>query len=109
VLAIGGDGSSSIGCVDVGGNSCLKCVSLAQQWKISSTPLYAPFVDPKARAVAPPQMQLVPSVLVEVDGSASGIVGLLGVISAAEDIAAVGVGLDTSGVAGYLYKCHVGN
>ena len=44
LLAIGGDGSSSIGCVNVGGNSgssCLKCVSLAQQWKISP-PLLIP-------------------------------------------------------------------
>ena len=64
---------------------------------------HVPLVDPEAHAVAPPQMQSVVSVgtsvsvLVEVDGSASSIVGLLVVISievsAVKDVAAVCVGL----------------
>ena len=97
VLVIGDDGSSSSGCVDVGvgGNSdssSPKCVSPAQQWN-GTTPL--------------PQMESVVSVDTSVSvlhGSASDIVGLLVVVSievsAAEDVAAVGVGLDASGVAG---------
>ena len=65
--------------------------------------------------MTPPQMQSVVSADTSVSvlaGSASGIVGLLVVVSievsAAEDAAVVGVGLDASGVADRYHKRHVG-
>ena len=100
VLAVGGDGSSS-GCVDVGvgRSSGPKCMSPAQQWKISSTsslliPKHMPWHHHPAAVVSVDTSVLM---LVEVDGSMSDIVGLLVIVSieanAAEDVMAVGVSL----------------
>ena len=121
MLVIGGDGSSSSGCVDVGvggnsGSSSHKCVSPAQQWKISSTsPLLIPKHTPWHHRRCNQSFSWIRlSVLAEVDGSASGIVGLLVVVSievsAAEDVLVVSVGLDASGTIGTSdsSKRHIG-